>query len=88
MSDLPTSAADLVPTENTSQWLQNLDVDFDANPVVPATPSSVHTDVVSTPALPTGIDESTGTATPRRFEPETNEDDRSVSDRTYDRIRK
>lgn len=87
MSDLPNSADELQPVENTSQWLKTLDVDFDSNPTVPTTPSSIHTDGVSTPALPPGIDESTGTLTPRRFEPEANEDNRTVSDRTYDYIR-
>lgn len=85
MSDLPESAADPRPTENKSQWY--LDVDFDANPTVPGTPSYIHTDKVSTSALPLGIEESTRTATPCRFEPKTNADDCSVSNRTYNHIR-
>ena len=88
MSDLPRSAADAVPPDNTSQWLRNLDVDFDASTPVPTTPCSSRPDEVSTPALPQGIKESEGTATPQRFEPEDDEGARTISDDTYDEISK
>lgn len=84
MSDLPHSALER-PVDNTGQWLRNLDVDFDNVNQVPTTPSSTRTDPVSTSALPGGIEESEGTATPGRFEPE---NEGTVSDRTYDTIRK
>ena len=86
MSDLPRSAADAVPPDNTSQWLRNLDVDFDASTPVPTTPCSSRPDEVSTPALPQGIEESEGTATPQRFEPEDDDGARTISTDTYDDI--
>lgn len=92
VSDLPSSAAEAAPPDNTSQWLRNLDVDFDesnAGPTtpVPSTPGTNLADGASTPALPEGIEESVGTTTPRRFAPD--EDDRgTISDVTYDDIRK
>ena len=86
MSDLPRSAAAAVPPDNTSQWLRNLDVDFDASTPVPTTPCSSRPDEVSTPALPQGIEESEGTATPQRFEPEDDDGARTISTDTYDDI--
>lgn len=83
MSDLPFSALER-PVDNTGQWLRNLKVDFDNVNQTPPTPSSAHTEPVSTPSLPSGIEESEGTATPGRFEPE---NEGTVSDRTYDTIR-
>ena len=88
VSDLPATATEATPVENTSQWLRNLDVDFDSVNATPPTPCSTHLEGASTPALPQGIEESVGTATPRRFAPEVNEDARTVSERTYDEIRK
>ena len=88
VSDLPRSAADAVPPDNTSQWLRNLDVDFETSNVVPSTLSSIRTDPVSTPALPSGVEESEGTATPQRFEPDNDDGSQTVSDETYNHIRK
>lgn len=88
VSDLPLSAVDPTPVENTSQWLRNLDVNFDSVNEAPPTPCSSHIEGVSTPALPRGVDESVGTATPRRFAPEVEERARTISDGTYDTIRK
>ena len=78
---------DGTPLENTSQWLRNLKVNFDNVNENPPTPCSSHQEGASTPALPRGIEESVGTATPRRFAPDI-EENRTVSDRTYDDIRK
>ena len=88
VSDLPPSAADATPLENTSQWLRNLEVNFDSVNENPPTPCSSHLDGASTPALPPGIAETAGTATPRRFAPEVETRTATVSDRTYDDIRK
>ena len=88
MSDLPNSATELAHPDNTSQWLKNLDVDFEVSNNRSTTPSSIRTDPVSTPALPAGVEESEGTATPRRFEPEDDDSARTISDVTYDDIRK
>ena len=86
MSDLPNSAIEIAQPDNTSQWLKNLDIDFVANKER-STPPSIRTDPGSTPALPEGIAESKGTATPQQFAPE--EDDngsQTVSNVTYNKI--
>ena len=87
MSDLPSSVIEARPTDNTSQWLKNLDVDFEVSDNRSTTPSSIRTDPVSTPALPAGVEESEGTATPQRFKPEDDDGARTISDVTYDKIR-
>lgn len=88
MSDLPRSATEASHPDNTSQWLKNLEVDFDSVNEQPPTPCSSQVDEISTPALPHGIEESEGTATPHRFAPETGRRARTISEDTYDSIRK
>lgn len=55
--------------------------------VGPTTPSSIRTEPVSTTALPTGVEESKGTATPQQFEPDDDNGILTVSDNTYNHIR-
>lgn len=86
MSDLPCSAADAVPPDNTSQWLRNLDFVFNSSNKGPTTPSSIRTEEDSTPALPQGIEDSEGTATPQGFWPEDENGARTISTNTYNKI--
>ena len=89
MSDLPGSAHDLHQPGVEDQWLRNLDIDATTSkPVpVPATPLSTQSQGVSTPALPSGIAETEGTATPHRFAPDGPQGFDTISNRTYEAIR-
>ena len=88
MSDLPASAHDLHHTEAKGQWLQSLDIEATTStPVpVPSTPLSTQSHGVSTPALPSEIAETEGTATPQRFAPEDHQGSDTVSNRTYEEL--
>lgn len=101
MSDLPESAIDLIGegSAHSSQldkykldWLLNLDVDHDTAVYQAATPVSVQSTIPSTPALPVEVIGSDHTVSPPRFSPEPEDelaaDQGTVSDKTYDAIRK
>lgn len=101
VSDLPDSATDLIgegsahPSqvdEEKLNWLLNLDVNHDTAVYQPATPISVQSTIPSTPALPDEVVGSDHTETPNRFSPELEyqieEDQRTVSEGTYNNIRK
>ena len=101
MSDLPDSAIDLIGEGSTHpsqlneaklDWLLNLDVDHDTAVYQAATPISVQSTIPSTPALPVEVVGSDYTASPHRFSPEPEDelaaDHETVSDKTYDAIRK
>lgn len=90
VSDLPSSTTEARHPDHTSQWLRDLDVDIDTSNDIneaPSPPCSSHTEGVSTPALPPGVAESEGTATPHRFAPEREASEDTVSEATYDCIR-
>ena len=101
MSDLPDDATDLIgegsvhPSqydEEKFDWLLNLDVDKDTAEYQAATPISVQSTIPSTPALPEEVTGSDHTTSPTRFSPDpdvqTDELEGTISDRTYDTIRK
>lgn len=97
MSDLPDSATDPIgegsahPSqfdEPKFDWLLNLDVDHDTAEYHPATPISVQSTIPSTPALPAEVIGSDCTATPPRFATGSEDDQRTVSEATYDQIHK
>lgn len=101
VSDLPDNATDLIgegsihPSqydEEKFEWLLNLDVDKDTADYQAATPVLVQSTIPSTPALPAEVTGSEHTVSPPRFSPDpevqTDELDGTVSDCTYDEIRK
>lgn len=82
MSNLPDSAHKLNLDEPRDQWLRNLDLD-ETTPdsiLVPPTRLTIHSQGVSTPALPKEISGTEGTLTPHRFEPEPHQGSETVSD--------
>lgn len=86
VSDLPMSAIELAQPDNTSQWLRNLEVDFDAVHNTSANPCSSHIDRALTPALPETVVELDRTLTPQCFEPGERDNSCMISDPTYDKI--
>lgn len=82
--------------ESEYNWLLNLDVDHATAVYKPGTPISVHSAVPSTPALPTEVVGSEYTETPARYSPDPEDDledeigdeAHTISDKTYDSIRK